>query len=365
MAALLSLTQYYLLLLLSTSLFFSPSSAQTKCNIKSVYQLGDSLADNGNVIRTPGASIIFKADRSPYGETFFKKPTGRFSNGRVITDFISQSFKLPLLNAYLDKGATFTQGVNFAVAGATALDNSFWAARNIRLPNWNTPLPNQLSSFKTHLQSTRGNLKDSLVIMGEWGGNDYYNGFFQNKQIPEVRTYVPFVIAGIMRGIKDVISQGATRVLVPGIYPLGCLPLYLTSFPDNNASAYDNLGCLRNYNDFASYHNRYVNRAIANLQRSFPNVSIVYGDFYDAILTLIRSPSSYGFNQNTLLSACCGTRGRYNFNFGTVCGAAGIKACSNPAQYVHWDGIHLTDEAHHRITDILVKDMLSKFNCVV
>ncbi|XP_060208979.1 acetylajmalan esterase-like isoform X2 [Lycium barbarum] len=222
MAALLSLTQYSLFLLLSTSLFFSPSFAQTKCNIKYVYQLGDSLADNGNVIRTPGASIIFKADRSPYGETFFRKPTGRFSNGRVITDFISQSFKLPLLNAYLDKGATFTQAVNFAVAGATALDNSFWAARNIRLPNWNTPLSNQLSSFKTHLQSTRGNLKDSLVIMGEWGGNDYYNGFFQNKQIPEVRTYVPFVVAGIMKGIKDVIQQGATRLLVPE-YVVKCM----------------------------------------------------------------------------------------------------------------------------------------------
>ncbi|KAJ8568392.1 hypothetical protein K7X08_027925 [Anisodus acutangulus] len=358
------------LLLISTSLFFSPSFAQTKCNIKSVYQLGDSLADNGNVIRTPGASIIFKADRSPYGETFFKRPTGRFSNGRVITDFISQSFKLPLLNAYLDKGTTFTQGVNFAVAGATALDTSFWTARSIRLPNWNTPLSTQLGWFKTHLQSTCGStcaqtLKDSLVIMGEWGGNDYYNCFFQNKQIQEVRTYVPNVVAGIMRGIKDVIQQGAARVLVPGIYPLGCLPLYLTSFPDNNTSAYDNLGCLRNYNDFASYHNRYTNRAIANLQREFPNVSIVYGDFYGAILTLISSPSSFGFNQNTLLSACCGTGGRHNFNFRSVCGAAGINACSNPAQYVHWDGIHLTDEAHRRITDILVKDMLSKFRCAV
>ncbi|XP_055801028.1 acetylajmalan esterase-like [Solanum dulcamara] len=369
----LSFTQYCLSLLLITSLaasFFTPSSAQTKCNINSVYQLGDSLADAGNVIRTPGASIIFRADRSPYGETFFKRPTGRFSNGRVVTDFISQSFKLSFLNAYLDRSASFTQGVNFAVAGATALDTSFWAARNINLPTWNTPLSNQLNWFKSHLQSTCGSrcaesLKNSVVIMGEWGGNDYYNCFFQRKQIPEVRTYVPFVVAGIMRGIKEVIQLGATRVLVPSIYPLGCLPLYLTSFPDNNTSGYDQLGCLRNYNDFASYHNRYVVRAIANLQRQFPNVSIVYGDFYGAILSLLRSPASFGFNQNTLLSACCGTGGRHNFNFRTVCGAAGINACPNPAQYVNWDGIHLTDEAHRRITDTLVKDMLSKFNCVV
>lgn len=201
--------------------------------------------------------------------------------------------------------------------------------------------------------------------MGEWGGNDYYNCFFQRKQISEVRSYVPFVVAGIMRGIKEVIQLGATRVLVPSIYPLGCLPLYLTSFPDNNTSGYDQLGCLKSFNDFASYHNRFVVRAMANLQRQFPNVSIVYGDFYGSILSLIRNPSSFGFNQNTLLSACCGTGGTHNFNFRTVCGGAGINACSNPAKYVHWDGIHLTDEAHRRISEVLVRDMLAKFNCVV
>ncbi|KAJ8548122.1 hypothetical protein K7X08_021358 [Anisodus acutangulus] len=120
--------------------------------------------------------------------------------------------------------------------------------------------------------------------MGEWGGNDYYNCFFQNKQIPEVKTYVPNVVAGIMRGIKDLIQQGATRVLVPGIYPLGCLPLYLTSFPDNNTSAYDNLGCLRNYDDFASYHNRYTNRAIANLQ---PHPSPFFSSSPESCLYLV------------------------------------------------------------------------------
>ncbi|XP_070055793.1 GDSL esterase/lipase At5g03980-like [Nicotiana tomentosiformis] len=361
----------FFLLVITFAYFSSPSAAQTKCNIRSVYQLGDSLADAGNVIRTPGASIIFRANQAPYGETFFRRPTGRFSNGRIIIDYISSAFKLSFLNAYLDRRASFSQGVNFAVAGATALNSSFWAARGIRLPTWNTPLAAQLGWFKSHLQSTCGSncaqtlRSSSLIVMGEWGGNDYYNGFFQKKQLPEVRTYVPFVVAGIMKSIKDVIQLGATRILVPGIYPLGCLPLYLTSFPDSNANGYDQLGCLRNYNDFASYHNRYLTRGLASLQREFPNVRIVYGDYYGALLTLLRSASSFGFNQNTLLTACCGTGGRYNFNFRTVCGSASVRACSNPAQYVHWDGIHLTDEAHRHMTDIVVKDMLSRFGCTV
>ncbi|OIT00637.1 PREDICTED: GDSL esterase/lipase At1g28590-like [Nicotiana attenuata] len=372
MASLISLPKlsFFLLLIITLAFFSSPSAAQTKCNIKSVYQFGDSLADAGNVIRTPGANIIFRANRAPYGQTFFKRPTGRFSDGRIIIDYISSALKLSFLNAYLDSSNTFSQGVNFAVAGATTLNSSFWAARNVRLPAWNTPLAAQLGWFKSHLQSTCGSncaqtLSNSLVVMGEWGGNDYYNNFFQRKQLPEVRTYVPFVVAGIMRGIKDVIQLGATRILVPGFFPLGCLPLYLTTFPDTNANAYDQLGCLRNYNDFASYHHRYLNRGLDNLRREFPSVKIVYGDYNGAFLTLLQSASSFGFNQNTLLTACCGTGGRYNFNFSNVCGSASVTACSNPAQYVHWDGIHLTDEAHRRITDIIVKDMLSRLGCTV
>ncbi|OIT35528.1 PREDICTED: acetylajmalan esterase-like [Nicotiana attenuata] len=365
----LSLPKISLFCLLITLVFFSsPSAAQLKCNIRSLYQLGDSLADAGNVIRTPGASIIFRADKSPYGETFFKRPTGRFSDGRIIIDYISSAFNLPFLSAYLDTGASFDQGVNFAVAGGTALSTPFWTARNIKLPTWNTPLPAQLNWFKSHLQSTCGSnctqkLSNSLIVMGEFGGNDYYNCFFQNKKIPEIRTYVPYVVAGIIRGIKDVIQLGVTRVLVPGVYPFGCLPLYLTTFPDTNATAYDQLGCLRNYNDFASYHNRYLNRALVNLRREFPNVGIVYGGYYEALLTLLSSPSSFGFNQSTLLSACCGTGGQYNFNFRAVCGSAGVGVCSDPARYVHWDGIHLTDETHRRMTNIVVSDMFSKFGC--
>ncbi|KAL0392585.1 UNVERIFIED_CONTAM: hypothetical protein Sradi_2481300 [Sesamum radiatum] len=39
------------------------------------------------------------------------------------------SLGLPLLNPYLDKTATFNNGVNFAVASATTLDPSFYLVR--------------------------------------------------------------------------------------------------------------------------------------------------------------------------------------------------------------------------------------------
>ena len=38
---------------------------------------------------------------------------------------------LPLVNPYLDKSADFSGGVNFAVAGATAIEHDFFAKNNL------------------------------------------------------------------------------------------------------------------------------------------------------------------------------------------------------------------------------------------
>ncbi|PRQ37870.1 putative carboxylesterase [Rosa chinensis] len=51
----------------------------------SLFIFGDSIFDagNNNYINTS-----LRANFQPYGETFFKYPTGRFSDGPLITDFI-------------------------------------------------------------------------------------------------------------------------------------------------------------------------------------------------------------------------------------------------------------------------------------
>ncbi|KAJ6753951.1 GDSL-LIKE LIPASE/ACYLHYDROLASE [Salix purpurea] len=54
--------------------------------------------------------------------TYFKHPTGRISDGRLIPDFIAEFAKLPLIPLYLQPGDhKLTYGVNFASGGAGAL----------------------------------------------------------------------------------------------------------------------------------------------------------------------------------------------------------------------------------------------------
>ncbi|CAK9154327.1 unnamed protein product [Ilex paraguariensis] len=56
-----------------------------------IYQLGDSLSDTGNLIRQDTTGETVAAAHLPYGESFLGRPTGRWSNGLLIVDFIGTS----------------------------------------------------------------------------------------------------------------------------------------------------------------------------------------------------------------------------------------------------------------------------------
>ncbi|OMO92509.1 Lipase, GDSL [Corchorus olitorius] len=88
------------------------------CGFDSIYQLGDSVSDTGNLIRENPSSVYAKL---PYGETYFNNATGRCSNGLIMIDYFARSAGLPFLDAYLNENASHGSGVDFAVAGATAL----------------------------------------------------------------------------------------------------------------------------------------------------------------------------------------------------------------------------------------------------
>jgi hypothetical protein len=57
----------------------------------SLFTLGDSYIDAGNFVIMAGRMVPpvpVWHDKPPYGMTFFGYPTGRLSDGRIITDFI-------------------------------------------------------------------------------------------------------------------------------------------------------------------------------------------------------------------------------------------------------------------------------------
>lgn len=82
--------------------------------------------------------------------------------------------------------------------------------------------------------------------------------------------------------LQTLIGLGAVDVVVPGVLPIGCFPLYLTLYPGSSKDGdYDEAGCLRSYNNLSSYHNELLRQAVSGLQSKHGGgVRLMYADFY-------------------------------------------------------------------------------------
>ena len=78
-------------LVLLTAILNPTYAKNTDCEFPAIFNLGDSNSDTGGL-----AASLF-APTTPYGETYFRRPAGRFSDGRFIIDFIGSSFSFRFL----------------------------------------------------------------------------------------------------------------------------------------------------------------------------------------------------------------------------------------------------------------------------
>ncbi|XVE60417.1 hypothetical protein DITRI_Ditri05aG0127000 [Diplodiscus trichospermus] len=200
-------------------------------------------------------------------------------------------------------------------------------------------------------------------MVGEIGGNDYNYALFQGKSLEEVRTMTPMIIQVIKEAVTRVIGYGATRVVVPGNFPIGCLPIYLTGFQTSDSMAYGKFHCLKGLNNLSIHHNNLLKKAIEELRKEFPKVNIIYADYYNAYMRLLREVKLLGFDTKSTHKACCGIGGDYNFNLGKMCGAPGVQACPNPHQYISWDGVHSTQRAYKFMARWLIRHIYPKLQC--
>ena len=93
---------------------------------------------------------------------------------------------------------------------------------------------------------------------------------------------------------QEIISLGATNIVVPGNFPIGCVPLYLVEFATNDSSKYDEHHCLKDYNTFSRFYNYHLIQAIQQLQQKYSGVAIVYADYYGALIYVITNAAQLG-----------------------------------------------------------------------
>ncbi|CAL2231207.1 unnamed protein product [Prunus armeniaca] len=347
-----------------------------------MFNFGDSNSDTG------GLSAAFGQAPYPNGETYFHTPSGRYSDGRLLIDFIVESLRLPHLSAFLDSvGSNFSHGANFATAGSTIRP-----PKHNHITKWGQPhffrcaacsilgLPNKIPNISKkklglfqnwQIGEVFGKLlpkKDyfsQALYTFDIGQNDLTAGYKLNLTTEQVKAYVPDVLSQLSHTIKIVYEQGGRSFWIHNTGPLGCLPYVLDRFLINPAQI-DKYGCADQFNEVAQYFNQRLKEALLHLKKDLPLAAITYVDVYSVKRTLITQTKKYGF-ENPLI-ACCGHGGKYNYNRYAKCGTKKTingnetviaKSCNDPTVRINWDGVHYTEAANKWIFQQIVNGSFS------
>jgi hypothetical protein len=126
--------------------------------------------------------------------------------------YAADALGLTFLPPSLATGQDFSKGVNFAVAGATALDLAYFQQNNITsVPPFNGSLSVQREWFEqlkptlcNTTQGCVGYLGGSLFFTGEFGGNDYVFLLAANKTVEETKSYAPAIVRAIANAVEVV-----------------------------------------------------------------------------------------------------------------------------------------------------------------
>ncbi|XP_058742582.1 GDSL esterase/lipase At4g01130-like [Vicia villosa] len=334
-----------------------------ECEFKGIFNFGDSNSDTGAFFSA------FPSQPPPFGMTYFKKPIGRASDGRLIIDFVAQAIGIPYLNPYLESiGSDFKHGANYATLDSYVLFPNTPVYISDISPFF---LPIQLSQMKQFVtkvteadqQGTKCSSDTKLPSPDIFGKSLYTLYIGQNDFTNKLADIgkggmgeiLSQIVSQIAATIKELYDLGGRTFMVFNLAPVGCYPALLAGIPRNSTDL-DEFGCMVPYNNGVVNYNKLLKEALKQTRESLSNASVIYVDIYSVLLELFQHPSSHGLEYGT--KACCGYGvGEYNFDPKVYCGynnkidgkKVTAKACDDPNKYVSWDGIHTTEVANKLI----------------
>ncbi|KAH7295786.1 hypothetical protein KP509_27G065900 [Ceratopteris richardii] len=315
-----------------------------------MFIFGDSLVDVGMNNNVPS---LARANYRPNGIDYpGGVPTGRFCNGRLISDFLSEYWRIPPALAYDDPanmGETLLNGANFASAGAGILNDTGMVF------NKRFPMDQQVDFFREHkekLIALVGTEEASRILAGASvsitiGSNDFLSNYFipisprrARYTLPE---YINLLIPELKRQVMSIYEIGARKIVVAGVGPLGCIPFIIAMRFGTNQGR-----CVEKYQQIAMDFNARLVSLVQELQETLTDATFLYSNAFDLSLQLIQNPALYGFT--TVNKACCG-RGPYG---GLIACNRFDPVCPDRTKYVFWDPFHPTEAVNRLVSQQLL-----------
>ncbi|XP_021756595.1 GDSL esterase/lipase EXL3-like [Chenopodium quinoa] len=347
---------FHLLIIFSTT---TPTVAVVKLppnvTVTAILAFGDSIIDPGN---NNNIKTIIKCNHPPYGQDFMGGiPTGRFSNGRIPTDFLAQELSIKdYVPAYLDANLSpddLLTGVSFA-SGAAGFDPLTSKVASV------ISLSQQLEHFKEYIEKVKqlvGVEKTNFILANTVyfvvaGSDDIANTYFGTpfrRFHYDIPSYTDLMLHSASSFIQELYGLGARRIAVFGAPPIGCVPSQRT------------LGggivreCAANYNEAAILFNSKLSRELDSLTQKLPNSRVVYIDIYTPLFDIIQNPAKYGFEQ--VVKGCCGT-GLIEVT-SLLCNKLDA-VCPDDTKYLFWDSYHPTEKGYQVLLSLLIDKYISR-----
>ncbi|ESQ34781.1 hypothetical protein EUTSA_v10007871mg [Eutrema salsugineum] len=326
-----------------------PSPSPRNRTTPAVFYFGDSIIDTGN---NNNLTTEMKCNFRPYGMDFpLGVATGRFSNGKVASDYISEYLGLnPIVPAYFDPNVQpeeLLNGVSFASGGSGYYHLTSKIYRVISLLDQLTYFQQYVARVKSLVgqEKTDHLLAKGLAIVVA-GSNDLaitYYGQGAQWLKDDIHYFTSKMANSAASFILQLHGYGARQIAVVGTPPIGCVPSQRTLKGGHRRD------CAQDLNYASQLFNAKLSITLDQLAKNLPHSNFFYIDLYSAFSQIIENPQDYGFEE--IKKGCCGTG---LVEAGPLCNRFTTFVCSNISAYVFWDSFHPTQRFYKILTKLLV-----------
>jgi phospholipase/lecithinase/hemolysin len=286
--------------------------------IRNLYAFGDSLSDPGNVFSASVLAAGTGLPPLPYFE-------GRFANGYLWVDYLAEQLGLqlqPIVQLQAQPTA-----VSFAYGGATSgIDNVI-----------NTALPGLLQEVEQFKQFvTPDNISPQALYTLWIGANDYLSERSSKDKSADksaLRANSTQAIENTVVAIRSLYTLGARYFLVANLPALGKTPLAQSLGQETALEL----------NQITKRHNLALEQQLQSLEQALPDLHLTRLDVEQLFEQAIQRQHAF-----TNVSSPC-----FDRTTGDV--------CSNPDQYLFWDGLHPTTAAHQIVANLAAQTLRSEF----
>ncbi|WVY89025.1 hypothetical protein V8G54_037876, partial (chloroplast) [Vigna mungo] len=256
-----------------------------------------------------------------------------------------KEFLPPFVDSKLEPGELAT-GVCFASGGAGYDPLTAQSSFTISLSG-------QLGLFREYIgklkavvgeERTKFILKNTLYIV-VLGSNDISNTYFltsvRQLQYPNFSAYADFMLSSASTFLKEIYGEGARRIAVFSVPPLGYLPSQRTVGGGIRRDVVVKI------NDAVQIFNTKLSKQLESLNHNLPDSRMVYIDVYNPLLDIIVNYQKYGYKVGD--RGCCGTG---TIEVVLLCNRF-TPLCSNDLEYVFWDSFHPTETEELGVKEFL------------